>query len=188
MASRTEQYIETVYRSKLNQDQQKFLDSFIRNFLPSNEQRRKNNNNKLVKIHETLDKIFLQNMEYGISERDVIDAFLRMNYKFRAEVTFLSEISIPSSDGFYEHAYEEMDALRKERSRKIDSYIIHISVSAKSVNDLWMATKRIPVESANEEKTIKPRIVLKKQIRSFFGLSQNLPPSDFIPKYILASK
>jgi hypothetical protein len=178
-------YMDRVYRPKLNQTQKKILDDFILKFLPSNGRRSRYTGNTLMNIHKALDAIFFQYAKYGISEQDILDAFLRLNYTFRGEVDSLSEVELPSTDGFYEPAYKEMNVLRRKKCEEINSYLIHISVSPKSVNNLWAATKRIPIESASEEKTINPRILLKKEIKAFWGLSQNLHISEYIPKYIL---
>lgn len=185
MTAERKKYFETLYRPKLDLIQEELLDRFILKFLPSTGEKRKYGFNSLYNIHRTLDKIFLNHTGYGISERDVIDAFLRMQYGFRTQVEPWSDLRIKSKIGFYEHVYNENEKIRKKFPGGIKEHEINISVSANDVKLLYYSQNRLPITNGNEEKTIQPRIKMKQDIKLFFGLSSFLEVEDFVPKYIL---
>jgi hypothetical protein len=109
-----------------------------------------------------------------------------MNYSFRTILEPWSELKLPSTIGFYEQVYLENEQIRKSYLRGIKEHSIHISVSAKDVKEIFLSQKRLPIESANIEKTINPRIILKKEIRTFFGISSQQQAEDYLPKNVIS--
>lgn len=185
MPTKKEKYQETDCRPELTATQQELLRKFILRFLPSTGEKRRYPNNSLPQVHRALNTVFLNQAGFGLSERDVIDALLRMNYGFRTILKPWSDLKSPSTVGFFEQVYQENEQLRKSKARGIKEHSIHTSVSAKDVRDIYLSQKRLPLESANEEKTIDPRIQLKVEIKRFFGLSPHLEIEEFLPKYKL---
>ena len=185
MSNKKGKYQETDSRSDLTAIQQELLQKFILKFLPSTGEKRRYPNNSLPQVHQALDTVFLSQAGFGISERDVIDALLRMNYGFRTIVNPWSDLKLPSTIGFFEEVYQENQQLRKSYTRGLEEHSIHVSVSAEDVREIYLSQKRLPIESANEEKTIDPRIQLKVEIKRFFGLPPHLEIEGFLPKYAL---
>jgi hypothetical protein len=185
MTTQRKKYLEAIYRPKLDQGQKEILDRFIRNFLPSTGEKRRYPSNSLHSVHNTLDRIFINHLGFGISERDVLDAFLRMNYGFRTHLQIWSDLKIKSTIGFFEHVYDEIELVRKKYSRAFPEHEINISVSGNDVNNLYYSQNRIPIENGNVEKTIIPRIQLKDEIKIFFNLPTDFIIEDYVPKKYL---
>jgi hypothetical protein len=174
----------TTAKVNLDTNQQELLEKFILNFLPSTGQKRIYPYNSLFSVHRSINEVFKKQVGLNLTERDIIKAFLKLNYGFRTILEPWTELRIPSTNGFYEHVYDENLKLRKSQPW-LQEHAIYISVSARSVRELYLSQKRLPIESANKEKTIDPRIELMLDVKKFFGLPEELSKEDFIPKYVL---
>lgn len=187
MAKASNNYIrvlaEKMNKTKLTQKQKDLLDKFVLEFLPDTGEKRKNGSNSLQCVHRSLNTVFSKNANFELSERDVIDCFLRLNYGFRTHVEKWSYLRIPSTVGFYEQVYQKNLELRKKHPRAApDEHMINISVRGFEVEKIRLSQGRLR-ETSNHTKTIIPRIEMKMRIKKFFGLPGRLEREDVLPKY-----
>jgi hypothetical protein len=161
----------------LNRQQEKLLEQFVLEFLANTGEKRRNSSNSLQTIHRSLNTVFSKNAGFELSERDVIDCFIRLNYGFSTHLENWSQLRIPSTIGFYEHVYEEILSNRKKFPRaSIDEHIINISVRGFDVQELRLSQGRI-VETSKPEK-ISSRRQMQVKIADFFNSHQNIETNN----------
>jgi len=146
----------------LNHQQKRLLDQFVLEFLPNTGEKRINASNSLQSVHRSLNSVFSKNAGFELSERDVIDCFIRLNFGFRTHLEKWSQLKIPSTIGFYEHVYEEILSIRKEFPNSApDEHTINISVRGFDVQEIRLSQRSI-AETTSPEKVNSRR---KMQIR-----------------------
>lgn len=155
----------------LNRQQRKLLDQFVLEFLPNTGEKRRNASNSLQSVHRSLNTVFSKNAGFELSERDVIDCFIRLNFGFRTHLENWSQLKIPSTIGFYEHVYEEILNNRKKFPRAApDEHLINISVRGFDVQELRLSQGRIIGTSKLEK--ISSRRQMQVKIADFFNSHQ----------------
>tara|TARA_R110000868_G_C10961540_1_gene768574 strand:- start:2575 stop:2898 length:324 start_codon:yes stop_codon:yes gene_type:complete len=65
----------------MENNQKKLLENFIIAFLPPTENARKYSGNELVYVTRTLNKLFVQNFGFNISEVEITSCFSRLGYQ-----------------------------------------------------------------------------------------------------------
>lgn len=170
---------------ELSEDQISLLSRFLDTFLENSNNKRISDENVLDNIHKTVNDIFVEHVGYKVPERDLIDLCIKKGYTFRTILEPYTELKIPTDIGFYEHVYEEVLDIRKQRGLR--PHKIHISISASKMKLLRKSQLRIPFESGNVEKTLTPWAEMKLEIREFFGIYDGIRIEDLIPKKDLPS-
>lgn len=186
MKTNSNEILSSINRKRLNKNQKEELVRFIESFLPSTGERRRYATNSLFYIHRTIDAIFMKHAGYGISERQIIDTFLELEYGFRTILKTGSKLKIPATDGFFEQVYDEILLVRKQIFwQPHNEHDIHISVSGRTMDLLHYSQQRIPLENGNFKKTIQPRVEMNLSVKKIFGEKEELLPSEVVPKKYL---